>query len=123
MQKCTRKQHVVDILGDFTSGNTVIPTHDGGLHVDFADLTAAARGPLEVRELYHDFLPVDATVDEASVARGLTMFGYVYASLATASCRAIKTRISDQRRRQHQRTPSPSEAVAAPCTREPAVRR
>jgi hypothetical protein len=85
MNKYTRKQHIVDILGDFTSGNMIFPTRVGALHVDLADLAAVARRSLEVRELYHDFLPVDAIVDEASIARALTMFGYVYASLATAS--------------------------------------
>jgi hypothetical protein len=85
MDKYTRKQHIVRILQDFTSGNMVIPTRTGGLQVDIADLAAAARRSMEVRELYDDFLPVHAVVHEASVARGLTMFGYVYASLATAS--------------------------------------
>lgn len=81
----TRKKHIIDILESFTSGCLEIPTRAGILKVDIADLAQAARRSLHVRELYDDFLPRDAIIDEATVARGLTMVAYVYASLATAS--------------------------------------
>jgi hypothetical protein len=85
MKRYTRKQYIVEILEAFTSGSIKIPTRDGILNVGVADLAQAARRSMQVRELYDDFLPRDAIINEASVARGLTMFGYVYASLATAS--------------------------------------
>lgn len=85
MKIYTRKSHIIEILGAFTSGCLEIPTREGIMKVDIADLAQAARRSLDVRELYDDFLPRDAIIDEASVARGLTMFAYVYASLATAS--------------------------------------
>lgn len=88
MKIYTRKQHIIEILGSFTSGCLKIPTREGVLTVDIADLAQAARRSLDVRDLSGDFLPRDAIIDEASVARGLTMFAYVYASLATASSSA-----------------------------------